>query len=73
MMAYSMPLWTIFTKWPLPKSPRCTTQGFPPKSFAAIFSKIGRIFSQADLSPPGMSDGPWRAPSSPPEIPQPMK
>ena len=28
---------------------------------------------QALWSPPGMREGPWRAPSSPPDTPQPMK
>ena len=29
MSAYSMPLWTIFTKWPAPSGPMCVQHGVP--------------------------------------------
>ena len=32
-----------------------------------------KAYLPAAGDPPGMIEGPWRAPSSPPEIPQPMK
>ena len=35
------------------------------------FWKIGRTESQAAAEPPGMMDGPSRAPSSPPDMPAP--
>ena len=38
-----------------------------------MLSKIGFITSQVEAGPPGMIDGPLRAPSSPPETPAPMK
>ena len=50
----------------------CITQGWP-STLAAMLSKMGRITSQVDAGPPGMMDGPLRAPSSPPETPAPMK
>ena len=41
-------------------------------TFAAIAVQIGSSSFHASLSPPGMSEGPKRAPSSPPETPEPM-
>ncbi len=41
-------------------------------TLAATASQIGFNSSQAANSPPGISDGPKRAPSSPPETPLPM-
>jgi hypothetical protein len=72
MSPYSMPLCTIFTKWPAPPGPMCTTQGSPPTR-AAIASNTGRSSCQVDAGPPGMMLGPLRAPSSPPETPAPTK
>ena len=54
---YSMPLWTIFTKWPAPFSPTQSQQGEPSSTLA---------------EPPGIMEGPFRAPSSPPDTPVPM-
>ncbi len=42
-------------------------------TLAATASQMGFSSSQASNSPPGMSDGPKRAPSSPPDTPEPMK
>src|SRR5438105_307232 len=41
-------------------------------TLAATASQMGFNSCQAANSPPGMSDGPKRAPSSPPETPLPM-
>ncbi len=41
MSAYSMPLWTIFTKWPAPSGPMWVVHGVPSFARAAIFSSIG--------------------------------
>ena len=40
MSAYSMPLWTIFTKWPAPSVPMWVQHGAP-STCALIFSRIG--------------------------------
>ena len=42
-------------------------------TLAAIAFHIGSISAQASIEPPGMSEGPKRAPSSPPDTPEPMK
>ena len=70
MSPYSMPLCTILTKWPAPSGPTCVTHG-PASVRAAIASSTSRSASQAAAAPPGISDGPLRAPSSPPDTPQP--
>ena len=72
MSAYSMPLWIILTKWPAPSVPTWVTHGSP-SATAAIERRIGPIVSQASTEPPGMIEGPLRAPSSPPEMPAPTK
>ncbi len=72
MSAYSMPLWTILTKWPAPSVPRCAAHGVP-STTAAMLSTIGPRVSYASSEPPTMIDGPLRAPSSPPETPAPTK
>ena len=75
MSPYSMPLCTILTKWPAPFSPTQSQQGVPFGSpsgtLAATAWKIGLMWGQAAGEPPGISDGPCRAPSSPPETPLP--
>ena len=40
MSAYSMPLWTIFTKWPAPSGPTWVQHGTP-STVAAMLSSIG--------------------------------
>ena len=40
MSAYSMPLCTIFTKWPAPSGPTYVQHGTP-STLAEIFSRIG--------------------------------
>ena len=72
MSAYSMPLCTVLTKCPAPSGPIQAAQGAPRKR-AAIASKTGATRSQAARVPPPMIEGPWRAPSSPPETPTPRK
>ena len=68
-----MPLWTIFTKWPAPPSPIQRQHGSPSGARAAIAFKTFLILGHASGFPPGIIDGPFSAPSSPPEIPQPTK
>ena len=72
MSPYSMPLWTIFTKWPAPFSPTQSQQGVPSATLAAMAWKMAFTCGQAAGEPPGMMLGPWRAPSSPPDTPVPM-
>ena len=67
-----MPLCTILTKWPAPSGPTYVTHG-PESVLAAMASRIGATCWYAWRSPAGMSDGPRRAPSSPPETPMPKK
>mmetsp|Transcript_19856 Transcript_19856/g.59972 ORF Transcript_19856/g.59972 Transcript_19856/m.59972 type:complete len:200 (+) Transcript_19856:1212-1811(+) len=71
MSPYSMPLCTILTKLPLPPGPMCMTHG-PSSTCAATFVTIGSMNLYASASPPGIIDGPLRAPSSPPDTPMPM-
>src|ERR671925_392271 len=49
---YSMPLWTIFVKWPAPTGPTCTK---PPSGARA--SKIGRTTATCSSSPPAAGPG----------------
>ena len=72
MSPYSMPLCTIFTKCPAPSGPTWVTHG-PVSVFAEIASSTSLIRSQAASDPPGMIEGPNRAPSSPPDTPHPTK
>ena len=72
MSAYSMPLCTIFTKCPAPPGPPWVTHG-PAAVFAAIASRAGERCRQDSAEPPGIREGPRRAPSSPPETPMPTK
>ena len=72
MSAYSMPLWTIFTKCPAPSGPTWVVHGTP-STLAAIASSIGPSAAYDSGDPPGMIDGPLSAPSSPPETPMPTK
>ena len=44
MSAYSMPLCTIFTKWPAPSGPIQVQQGSP-SYWAEIFSRIGPMWA----------------------------
>ena len=62
MSPYSMPLWTILTKWPAPSGPTQSQQGVPSATLAAIAWKIGLTCGQASGSPPGMIDGPLQRP-----------
>ena len=72
MSPYSMPLWTIFTKWPAPFSPTQSQHGSPLSVCAQIFWKISFTSGHAAGLPPGIMLGPINAPSSPPETPVPM-
>src|SRR5258708_6200882 len=56
MSPYSMPLWTIFTKWPAPSGPQCVTHG-PLSVLAAIDSTPGFSPSPAPVVPPRMTRG----------------
>ena len=44
----------------------------PSSTFAAMPCKIGFTKGHASFDPPGMMDGPVRAPSSPPDTPVPI-
>merc|ERR1719430_2925483 len=72
MSPYSMPLSTILTKCPLPSSPTQSQHGSSP-DLAQIAWKIGLIAGQAAGLPPGIREGPYLAPSSPPDTPDPTK
>ncbi len=72
MSPYSIPLCTIFTKWPAPSSPTQSQQGTLFSTFAEMDWKISFTWGQAAGEPPGMIEGPNKAPSSPPETPVPM-
>src|SRR5215207_1163070 len=63
MSPYSIPLCTILTKWPAPSGPTCVTQG-PASVFAEIASSTSWIRVHAASDPPGMIDGPKRAPGA---------
>ena len=67
-----MPLWMVLTKWPAPSGPTSAAQGSP-LNFAEMSLKIVSTRAQASGLPPAMTDGPWRAPSSPPDTPTPRK
>ena len=47
MSPYSMPLWTIFTKWPAPSSPTQSQQGSPSGVLAQMAWKISFTRGQA--------------------------
>ena len=49
MAPYSMPLWTILTKWPEPGGPTCPQ---PLSGPGASVSSAGRSRSTASSSPP---------------------
>jgi hypothetical protein len=49
IMPYSMPLWTIFEKWPAPTAPACTNP-LSPSGLSA--SKIGITRATSASSPP---------------------
>ena len=51
-MAYSMPLWTIFEKWPAPTLPACTAPNSP---LGLRASKTGCTFAMCSASPPYIS------------------
>ena len=71
MIAYSIPLCTIFTKCPASPGPMNATHFPPSPSSAAIFSNNSFSSLNALSSPPGIMLGPFSAPSSPPETPMP--
>ena len=56
----------------LPGAPPVNSTPVVASTFAAIASQIGLSSAHAAGSPPGMSEGPKRAPSSPPETPEPI-
>src|SRR6266851_496948 len=70
MSAYSIPLWTIFTKWPAPSAPMYVQHGTP-STVAAIAVSISATCSYDSRVPPGIRLGPRSAPSSPPDTPMP--
>ncbi len=65
-----MPLWMVLTKWPAPSGPISAAQGSP-SNLAEMSSRIFSTRRHAWLVPPAMIEGPWRAPTSPPETPMP--
>jgi hypothetical protein len=62
MTPCSIPLWIILAKCPLPSVPILVTQSLPNSSRAVILVSMGKKDSTAHFSPPGISDGPFRAP-----------
>jgi hypothetical protein len=82
MIPYSIPLWTIFTKWPPPDAPQCSqprssvpgspvrpgVRGAASKPDASV-SKIGASRSTASVSPPIMRQKPRSRPNTPPLVP----
>ena len=68
-----MPLCTILTKCPAPSRPTQSQQGSPCGVLAEMACKMGLTNGQASSLPPGIIDGPLRAPSSPPDTPAPIK
>ena len=73
MSPYSMPLWTILTKWPAPSGPTWVTHGPASVLRGDRLEHVLDARAHASSDPPGMIDGPKRAPSSPPDTPQPTK
>ena len=65
-----MPLWMVLTKWPAPSGPISAAQGSP-SNLAETSSRIFSTRFHACVVPPAMIEGPWRAPTSPPETPMP--
>src|SRR5229473_3471295 len=63
MSAYSIPLWTILTKWPAPSAPMYVQHGTP-STLAAIAVSISATCSYDSRVPPGIRLGPRSAPSS---------
>ena len=72
MSPYSMPLWVIFTKCPAPSRPTHSQQASPSGVLAQIAWKMSFTSGHAATLPPGIIEGPKRAPSSPPDTPVPM-
>mmetsp|Transcript_8229 Transcript_8229/g.30522 ORF Transcript_8229/g.30522 Transcript_8229/m.30522 type:complete len:299 (+) Transcript_8229:931-1827(+) len=70
MSPYSIPLCTILTKLPAPPGPTYVTHA-PESVCADTGFKISAMMSYASFEPPGIIDGPLRAPSSPPLTPIP--
>ena len=68
---YSIPLCTILTKCPAPPVPIQLQQGLV-SMCAAMVCSSGCTSGHAAALPPGIRDGPFRAPSSPPETPIPI-
>src|SRR4051812_18371391 len=64
MRPYSMPLCTIFTKWPAPDGPTCA---YPPSG--ARVRNAGSTTATAASSPPTIRQYPTSRPQMPPETP----
>ena len=85
MIPYSMPLWTIFTKWPAPTGPQCSQPsssgvGSPVRpgvrsmspTPGAMVSKIGARWVTGPSSPPIIRQKPRSRPNTPPLVPTSM-
>ena len=66
-----MPLCTVLTKCPAPPGPIHAQQGVPSSARAAMRHSMSCTSGHAPAEPPGMIEGPCRAPCSPPETPAP--
>src|SRR6266550_2523315 len=64
MRPYSIPLCTIFTKWPAPDGPTCA---YPSSGASAL--KIGSSRPTGSSSPPTMRQKPTSSPQTPPDTP----
>ncbi len=82
MIPYSMPLWTIFTKWPAPGGPQWSQPsssgaGSPPRPAVrgaaaapgAMAAKMGSSRRTGSSSPPIMRQKPRSRPKTPPLVP----
>ena len=69
MIPYSMPLWTILVKCPVPTAPACTNP--PSAGFSA--SKMGWAVSTCSGLPPTIRQYPSVRPHTPPLVPASMK
>ncbi len=83
IIPYSIPLWTILTKWPEPAGPQCRyPSGAVPVAVrvrpgvgsavpapGAMLRKIGPRCSTGSSSPPIIRQKPRSRPKTPPDVP----
>ncbi len=82
IIPYSIPLWTIFTKWPAPFGPQCRYPSVAVPSGrvrpgvgaaipapGAIVLKTGSSRATGSSSPPIIRQKPRSSPNTPPDVP----